>query len=118
MGKVTYLAMRLLPGIVEAVMDWDIKKFRVDNVTLAHVEVMHMENISFNKHKCSSCGTSVSVCPENILTFHKDAVTHHLISMEGFESIEQTGVTPEAMARMLNSSRSIKIFQKSRSLGN
>jgi short-subunit dehydrogenase len=26
MGKVTYLAKRLLPGIVEVVMDWDIKK--------------------------------------------------------------------------------------------
>jgi short-subunit dehydrogenase len=26
MGKATYLAKRLLPGIVEAVMDWDIKK--------------------------------------------------------------------------------------------
>jgi 3-dehydrosphinganine reductase len=26
MGKLTYIAKRLLPGIVEAVMDWDIKK--------------------------------------------------------------------------------------------
>jgi len=26
MGKLTYMAKRFLPGIVEAVMDWDIRK--------------------------------------------------------------------------------------------
>jgi nitroreductase/Pyruvate/2-oxoacid:ferredoxin oxidoreductase delta subunit len=97
-----------------------------------------MEKILFDKHKCTSCGTCVNVCPENVLMFHnekgpspsetfeigcircghciavchKDAITHHLITMEGFASIERPQVTPDAMARMLNSKRSIRIFSK------
>jgi nitroreductase/NAD-dependent dihydropyrimidine dehydrogenase PreA subunit len=93
-----------------------------------------MDVVSFDKEQCNTCGTCVEVCPEGVLAFQKDkgpsvvfeggciqcghcvavcskgAVFHHQMSMEGFESIERRVVSPEAMARLLNSKRSVRNF--------
>ncbi len=93
-----------------------------------------MTLISFDENRCSMCGACAEVCPENVLVFIKEegpsvaiengcircghcvavcstgAVYHHRMSMEGFESIGRTIVTPKAMARLLKSKRSIRNF--------